>query len=654
MNRSHSYSQPSERGGNSGVIDPMLLTQNVHFTKTTRPHGLHMSSSRVTLKTLAAVTVCVDYSDFLRLCVDENIKHLDRWFIISDNKDTATHQLCSQYPEITLIKTDAFYENGALFNKGKALNIGIQSIPLDAGTWILILDADIMLPLGFRDSLDARKLNSHTLYGASRYMCYKEADFYSFRDTQFKDYSVLSKMQRFRNKPIGYFQLFNSLNLGRANFSHLRPYPEHHSDASCSDMVFLKKFHRRIVMRSVPVVHLGHDGKNWRGRVTSRWGEAHLGRSASDPVKNPKQWQCADLLRLEKSHTFGDFQFCRIDSSDVSKHDDLAIVTCYFNPSGNKNILSNYFQFKRFIEPYATLYTVELLMDGASSMLGPDENLLQVWGTREKNLMFQKECLLNIGISYVLNKTEVPYICWADADILFANKRWHHDTVAALEHSLVTQPFSGCTMLDHEFGVQQDYGRPSRHVSSIKYWDWMGRPADWGIGYQAVFPVDNGSSKSGLVWAARREFFEHFQLEHRCFIGGADALMVGSFTSTDPWWLVHRRRAYGSQFIPCWETWSSRLQLLATSLGLKTVSFVEGSVYHMNHGTAENRRYSARNLPLIDANCNVMSDVALGANGLLRFTNTGLKKGLQEIVDSYYSSRKEDEFLNDYSLLEPS
>ena len=179
----------------------------------------------------------------------------------------------------------------------------------------------------------------------------------------------------------------------------------------------------------------------------------------------------------------------------------------------------------------------------------------------------------------------------------------------------------------------------------------MGRPADWGIGYQAVFPIEHGTSKSGLAWAARREFFEHFQLDWRGFIGNGDALMIGAFTSADPWWLVHQQCVYGPQYIHCWTTWSDRISLLASSLGLKKVSYIDGAVYHMNHGTYENRNYSNRNLPLIEAGCDVMSDVLLGANGLMQFTNVGLSKGLQEILNRYNVTRKEDEFINDYSVL---
>jgi glycosyltransferase involved in cell wall biosynthesis len=92
-----------------------------------------------------AVTVSVNYADFLSIILPQNIHLFKEWIIITDKKDKKTQQLCEYYG-VKLIKTDVFYEDGAKFNKWKGINEGLKKIRKKEEEWILFLDSDIVLP----------------------------------------------------------------------------------------------------------------------------------------------------------------------------------------------------------------------------------------------------------------------------------------------------------------------------------------------------------------------------------------------------------------------------------------------------------------------------------------------------------------------------
>src|ERR1700722_16164071 len=99
---------------------------------------------------LQAVIVCVNYSDFLKHTLPNNIHHFDRIVVVTDEGDTKTQSLCRSL-SAPCVRTDEFYVGEDRFNKGRGINLGLAH--LMPGTWILQLDADVVLPPQFRRML---------------------------------------------------------------------------------------------------------------------------------------------------------------------------------------------------------------------------------------------------------------------------------------------------------------------------------------------------------------------------------------------------------------------------------------------------------------------------------------------------------------------
>lgn len=89
------------------------------------------------------VIVCVDFADLLAVTLPKNRHHFESVVVVSTERDTDTNDVAYANNCLTY-NTDAFYRNGADFNKFLTLEEGLDVLGRDG--WICILDADILLP----------------------------------------------------------------------------------------------------------------------------------------------------------------------------------------------------------------------------------------------------------------------------------------------------------------------------------------------------------------------------------------------------------------------------------------------------------------------------------------------------------------------------
>ena len=231
---------------------------------------------------IEAVTVCVDYADFLAKVGPWNRGLLDRWLIITTRKDEATVDLCHKL-NLECIRTDDFYRNGDPFNKGKAVEHGLGMLAHD--DWLLHLDADIALPTDFRESLIDADLDQECIYGADRHMLKTPEDwrlwtdrgstraYHCYQRTLVHPVGARWVDVRYGYVPIGFFQLWNQ-SVDMRKGIRTRRYPEWHSDAARADVKFALQWDRRR-RQLLPEIIVGHIengaskmGVNWKGRTT--------------------------------------------------------------------------------------------------------------------------------------------------------------------------------------------------------------------------------------------------------------------------------------------------------------------------------------------------------------------------------------------------
>ncbi len=211
---------------------------------------------------IQALTVSVNYADFLE-CVAPNVRHFDRWLVVTDESDTRTQDVCRRWG-MEVLFSKRLYANDAAFHKAAALNEGLDVLDQDA--WVAVLDSDVLLPNDFRERLDLQSLDPEFLYGLSgRRICRTLAEFRSLSFCEpWADNLIYTTFV------IGYFNLFHlSVRLNR--------YPEHGSDDASSYDVLFSNFFPAIRRHFLPFVclHAGDTKHNWRGRATDPYFEDH-------------------------------------------------------------------------------------------------------------------------------------------------------------------------------------------------------------------------------------------------------------------------------------------------------------------------------------------------------------------------------------------
>lgn len=204
---------------------------------------------------IQALTVSVNYADFLE-CIAPNVKHFDRWLVVTHESDLRTQEVCRRWGMEVLLSR-RLYEGGAAFHKAAALNEGLEV--LDKEAWVAVIDSDILLPHDFRERLNAQELLPDCLYGlGGRRICRTLHEFSTLAAAEpWADNLIYTTFV------IGYFNLFHLS--GERN-----RYPESVSDdASTYDVVFSDSF-PASQRRYLPFVclHAGDASQNWRGRVT--------------------------------------------------------------------------------------------------------------------------------------------------------------------------------------------------------------------------------------------------------------------------------------------------------------------------------------------------------------------------------------------------
>lgn len=204
---------------------------------------------------LRGITVSVGYDDLLAKTLKQNMRFMDECVVVTAPHDHKTKAVVRSVPNCKLFETNAFYENGAKFNKGRSLESAFDF--LGRAGWILIWDADTIFPTDMQlVDLEVGKLYNPPrliLDDPKKYtpeMPWTEAK--PTHDWQFP----------------GYFQLFH------AEDPHLIQKPWYgvnytHAGGCDADFQFRWPMSNKVRLK-FHVLHLGPRDTNWFGRVSER------------------------------------------------------------------------------------------------------------------------------------------------------------------------------------------------------------------------------------------------------------------------------------------------------------------------------------------------------------------------------------------------
>lgn len=240
-------------------------------------------------------------------------------------------------------------------------------------------------------------------------------------------------------------------------------------------------------------------------------------------------------------------------------------------------------------------------------------------GVRADSWVWCKENLLNLGIVRV---PEAKYIVFSDSDVFFRKSDWARETLEAMQHYRIGQPWSDCYDLGpHDEHIQH-------HVSFCRQLH-EGKPLRPGAYSKATyFP------HPGYCWFVLRHVLD--------WIGGL--IEIGGAGSGDH----HLARALAGHveysvpkdiapsYLAHLRTWQARAAQAVNG----RIGYVPGTIEHRFHGRKPDRGYLSRWDILTRHGFDPLTDLKRNSHGVLEWS--GGKPDLEREFTRYLENRNED------------
>ena len=203
-----------------------------------------------------AITLCINYSDYLKNTLETNLKKFRKIVIITEKKDINTIDLVKNVGQdrCELFFTDRKKRHCATFNKSAMIRHAQRYIhKAYPKNWICLIDADTEIPLSV--NIDTSSLNIKKIYGMNRYI-YKTYDDYILNN------GILEEQPK---NVIGYVQLY---------YDKDKMYPRNSYNCAGCDIEFARMFDDEVqlpLIKGFYCKHLGETLVNWNGRKADTW-----------------------------------------------------------------------------------------------------------------------------------------------------------------------------------------------------------------------------------------------------------------------------------------------------------------------------------------------------------------------------------------------
>ena len=417
------------------------------------------------LSKVDVIIISVDYNDFLPITLENNTKIFENITVVTSINDTECQKICERF-NVNCVVTERMYENGASFNKGKAINDGINS--LLNPNWILLLDADIIVPESFPESFKNNYTNVNSLYVCNRVM-FKE--YQSYLDWK---YGSGIKGQVSRLNGIGYFQLFNI----NSNCLQRIIYPETSNNAAGSDISFRNKFTEKVDLK-IESIHLGISYQNWNGRETPEF------VSTSENIKS-----------IQKINSKKKYKICSF----------------YFNNKNDSRLKNNFLRFiKQFEGRYENLI-VGLIDYGDIDFQLPCETII-IKGDVD-NKVWSKEIIINKIIDTI---DDVEYLMWIDCDLIYDDLSWLDNIDDVVKDNDFVQLFENINYLNELEEITHCYKSIGFKLKSDL------KP----MNSAKISKFENRSDfKPGGAWLGRFSILKEKKLFEKMYVGGGDVIFL--------------------------------------------------------------------------------------------------------------------------------
>lgn len=320
-------------------------------------------------------------------------------------------------------------------------------------------------------------------------------------------------------------------------------------------------------------------------------------------------------LRNEENSVIKPFH---IPVSTPKKIDKIAVINCFFNPLGYKNLTKNWYTFFTEISKFdVDVHTIEL--GYGKFFLPEDKYIRRITANLEFTTIWQKERLLNILIGEIAQDYDA--ICWIDADIVFENDLW----IDGLRETL--EKYEWCQLYENSFWQNSDESKTFYRKS-----------CGWAYHKQQPAFLNFVRSHPGFAWGARSSFLQDGGLYDRNILGGGDSFMLYGL-NREEYFKIHKY-FLNHNIVEALRQWSDLKNNRVKSFG-----YVDGDITHLYHGELKDRNYIHRQSLLYKHNYEPFIDVEICEDtGILKWSDHAIKNKPKFIDDvrNYFKMRKED------------
>ncbi len=279
---------------------------------------------------------------------------------------------------------------------------------------------------------------------------------------------------------------------------------------------------------------------------------------------------------------------------------DMAICFVLFNPAQTKRILMNYLYIRNIFQRQGLpVFTAELVYEGRTPEI-PD-----AFHVTTNSFMFHKENL------YRILETKIPScykkLAFLDADVYFTDKSWYEKVSKLLDSFDVVQPFERAHWLDLTYKKTM-LTRKSVVCNEKKAWDFAYHP--------------------GFAWCMTRKWYKQVGFFDLAVSGSGDTLSTAA-------WLD--------------KTFPEKFQSLPSPLKLPYFEFCKQpkpkstyckdiDIYHLYHGSRENRQYADRH-KMLDIQGDIHDYIQKNKEGVWEWKD---KERWNPVYLHYFKKREDD------------
>ena len=275
----------------------------------------------------------------------------------------------------------------------------------------------------------------------------------------------------------------------------------------------------------------------------------------------------------------------------------------------------------------ANLYTLELYKNIPE--LG---DCKEVKTLKINHVMWHKENAFNYLIKHIPSDTKV--VCWVDSDVIFADDNWQDEVYNMIVNKGVNmvQLFKHCKLLSFKATNKihncYDWRTDINELFHCRGTSKRYSNRKWGYTRRSWF-LDGAP---GYAWAINFDILKTMDgFYDKCILGGGDMIFVHSINNGCNFYSKHK--GYKNSVT----TYKTKLNKLLDG----KYGHLDGSIYHLYHGSYENRQHCSRydiikNIDFIPEN-----NLVARKDGIYEWNNID-KKELQNIeakINHYFTVR---------------